>query len=40
MQNATPPIAPNDIDKYVTHDYADNHGVKIHYASLGEIPGA
>jgi pimeloyl-ACP methyl ester carboxylesterase len=38
MQNATPPIAPNDIDKYVTHDYADNHGVKIHYASLGEGP--
>jgi epoxide hydrolase 4 len=38
MKNATPPIVPNDIDKYVTHGYADNHGVKIHYASLGEGP--
>ncbi len=38
MQNATPPIVPNDIDKYVTHEYADNHGVHIHYASLGEGP--
>ena len=25
MQNATPPIVPNEIDKYVTHGYADNH---------------
>jgi epoxide hydrolase 4 len=38
MQNATPPIAPNEIDKYVTHGYADNHGVNIHYASIGEGP--
>ncbi len=38
MQNATPFIIPNDIDTYVTHEYADNHGVKIHYASLGEGP--
>jgi pimeloyl-ACP methyl ester carboxylesterase len=38
MQNATPHIVPNEIDKYVTHEYADNHEVKIHYASLGEGP--
>jgi pimeloyl-ACP methyl ester carboxylesterase len=38
MQNATPPIVPNEIDTYVTHGYADNHGVNIHYASLGEGP--
>ena len=38
MQNTIPPIIPNDIDKYVTHDYADNNGVRIHYASLGEGP--
>jgi hypothetical protein len=38
MQNATASIDPNDIDTYVIHGYADNHGVKIHYASLGEGP--
>jgi pimeloyl-ACP methyl ester carboxylesterase len=38
MRNATPPIVPNEIDTYVTHGYADNHGVTIHYASLGEGP--
>ncbi len=38
MQNTTLPIVPNDIDKYVTHEYANNHGVHIHYASLGEGP--
>lgn len=38
MQNPTPSINPNDIDKYVTFDYADNNGVKIHYASIGEGP--
>jgi epoxide hydrolase 4 len=38
MQNATSPIVPNDIDKHVTHEYADNNGVHIHYASLGEGP--
>ena len=38
MQNAIPPIVPNDIDKYVTHKYAENNGVRIHYASLGEGP--
>lgn len=38
MQNTTPPINPNDIDQHVTHGYADNNGVKIHYASIGEGP--
>lgn len=38
MQNPIPSIIPNDIDKYVTHDYADSNGVKIHYASIGEGP--
>ncbi|HZR42013.1 MAG TPA: alpha/beta hydrolase [Ktedonobacteraceae bacterium] len=38
MQNATSPIVPNDIDKYVAHGYANNQGVKIHYAILGEGP--
>jgi epoxide hydrolase 4 len=38
MQNATPTIVPNDIDKYVTHHYADNHGVHIHYTRSGEGP--
>jgi epoxide hydrolase 4 len=38
MQLATPAIVPNDIDTYVTHAYADNHGVHIHYASLGAGP--
>ena len=38
MQNATAPIVPNDIDKYVAHGYANNQGVKIHYATLGEGP--
>jgi pimeloyl-ACP methyl ester carboxylesterase len=38
MQNATASIDPNDIDTYVIHGYADNHGVNIHYASLGEGP--
>jgi pimeloyl-ACP methyl ester carboxylesterase len=38
MQHATPAIVPNDIDTYVTHEYVDNHGVHIHYASLGAGP--
>ena len=38
MANSTPPIAPNDIETYVEHGYADNNGVKIHYASLGSGP--
>jgi pimeloyl-ACP methyl ester carboxylesterase len=38
MQKVTPPIVPNDIDKYVTHEYADNRRVNIHYASIGEGP--
>ena len=36
MQNAKSPILPNDIDKYVTHHYADNNGVRIHYVTIGE----
>jgi epoxide hydrolase 4 len=38
MQHAIPAIVPNDIDTYVTHAYVDNHGVHIHYASLGAGP--
>ena len=38
MQNSTPSINPNDIDQHVTHGYADNNGIKIHYASIGEGP--
>jgi epoxide hydrolase 4 len=36
MQNTKSPILPNDIDKYVTHRYADNNGVRIHYVTIGE----
>jgi pimeloyl-ACP methyl ester carboxylesterase len=36
MQNTKSPILPNDIDKYVTHHYADNNGVRIHYITIGE----
>jgi pimeloyl-ACP methyl ester carboxylesterase len=38
MANSTTSIAPNDIETYVEHGYADNNGVKIHYASLGSGP--
>ncbi len=30
--------AMDDLDKRVTHGYADSNGVKIHYAALGEGP--
>ena len=36
MQNTKSQILPNDIDKYVTHHYADNNGVRIHYVTIGE----
>jgi pimeloyl-ACP methyl ester carboxylesterase len=36
MRNTKSPILPNDIDKYVTHHYADNNGVRIHYVTIGE----
>lgn len=38
MENITTPIAANEIETYVEHGYADNNGVKIHYASLGSGP--
>jgi pimeloyl-ACP methyl ester carboxylesterase len=38
MKDVTPSIVPNDIDKHVTHHYADNNGVHIHYASIGKGP--
>jgi pimeloyl-ACP methyl ester carboxylesterase len=38
MQNTTNAIVANDIDKYVSHGYADNDGVHIHYASIGQGP--
>ena len=31
-------IVLNEIDKHVTHHYVDNHGVQIHYASIGKGP--
>ena len=36
MQDAKSPVVPNDIDKYVTHNYTDNNGVRIHYATIGK----
>ena len=36
--NEVIPSLPNDIGKYVTHHYANNNGVHIHYASIGEGP--
>jgi epoxide hydrolase 4 len=38
MDDAIPSIVPNDIDKYMTHHYADNNGVRIHYASIDKGP--
>src|SRR5215469_9117700 len=38
MNEVIPSIIPNDINKYVTNHYADNKGVHIHYASIGEGP--
>lgn len=38
MQNTRGTISANDIEQYVTHGYADNNGVKIHYASMGSGP--
>ena len=38
MQNKTETISVKDIEQHVTHGYADNNGVKIHYASLGAGP--
>ena len=34
----TIPVAAADLESRVKHGYADNNGVKIHYASLGEGP--
>jgi epoxide hydrolase 4 len=38
MQDEISSIVPNDIDKYVTHHYAENNGIHIHYASIGKGP--
>ena len=38
MQDEIPSIVPNDIDKHVTHHYAENNGVHIHYTSMGKGP--
>jgi pimeloyl-ACP methyl ester carboxylesterase len=38
MEMSTTPIPVNAIEGYVEHGYADNEGVKIHYASLGSGP--
>ncbi len=38
MTNLPTNITANDIENYVEHGYADNNGVKIHYASLGSGP--
>jgi hypothetical protein len=31
-------IDAHDLDTYVTHDYATNNGVRLHYAKIGEGP--
>ncbi|HEY7572481.1 MAG TPA: alpha/beta hydrolase [Nitrososphaeraceae archaeon] len=38
MQKTKSSIGPNDIDKYVTHHYANNNGVRIHYVTIGGGP--
>ena len=38
MQDKISSIIPNDIDKHVTHHYAENNGVRIHYTSIGKGP--
>ena len=35
---ASIPVMAGDLESRVKHGYADNNGVKIHYASLGEGP--
>ncbi len=37
MQNTTS-IVPNEIEKYVTHHYANTQGVQIHYVRIGQGP--
>jgi pimeloyl-ACP methyl ester carboxylesterase len=38
MRNVIYTLIANDIDRYVTHGYADSNGVRIHYACIGEGP--
>jgi hypothetical protein len=38
MKDIIPLIVPNDIEKHVTHHYADNNGIHIQYASIGTGP--
>ncbi|GCE29032.1 epoxide hydrolase [Dictyobacter alpinus] len=38
MTQSAENISIENLDRYVQHGYADNHGVKIHYASLGSGP--
>lgn len=38
MQNPNRPITVSDLEQHVRHGYANNQGVKIHYATLGEGP--
>ncbi len=38
MRDVIYTLVANDIDRYVTHGYADSNGVRIHYACIGEGP--
>ncbi len=38
MDKAIPRIDARDFDTSVTHDYATNNGVRLHYAQMGEGP--
>ena len=38
MTQSTKNITSENLEQYVQHGYADNNGVKIHYASLGSGP--
>ncbi|HLV97666.1 MAG TPA: alpha/beta hydrolase [Ktedonobacterales bacterium] len=38
MDKATQHIDVGNLDTYVTHDYATNNGVRLHYAQIGEGP--
>ncbi|GCF09656.1 alpha/beta fold hydrolase [Dictyobacter arantiisoli] len=38
MEKIPTNVSANDIEQYVEHGYADNNGVKIHYAALGSGP--
>ncbi|GHO72377.1 hypothetical protein KSD_01480 [Ktedonobacter sp. SOSP1-85] len=38
MEPSTEQVTVENLELHVQHGYADNNGVKIHYASLGSGP--